>query len=127
MNPRVVQSLLKIARAACPTNKALRTAHVAFLLKKNRIAHIGWNKRKTHPQILKYPYRDGQGIHAELDVILKSGEEDLSNFSLVVVRFDRSGKIANSKPCRGCRSLLNQLSVKKVWYSNNNGDLVAEE
>jgi tRNA(Arg) A34 adenosine deaminase TadA len=124
MNRNVETVVKKIAFAMCPTNRELRTSHVAFLLKKGKVVHIGWNKRKTHPETLKHPYHLGEvGVHAELDVILKAGKEDLSGMDITVLRVDRNNKLANSKPCPGCTSILKQINVRSVSYSDKNGDI----
>ena len=79
MKPRILKKAVETAHALCPTNwKNVNNSHVAFLVKKNKIVKIGWNRKRTHPEISKHPYHDGYvGTHAELDVILKSGLEDL--------------------------------------------------
>ena len=106
----------------CPTNRELRTSHVSFLVKNGKIKHIGWNKHRTHPKSLNHPYHDGDVfLHAELDVCIKSEREDLSDFEIVVIRIDRNGKMCNSKPCRGCQSVLKQFGIKYVYYSTNIG------
>jgi len=75
MKPRILKRAVETARALCPTNwKNVNNSHIAFLVRKNKIIKIGWNRKRTHPEIVKHPYHDGYvGTHAELDVILKSG------------------------------------------------------
>lgn len=122
---RVVDKAISIAQSLCPTNRDLVTSHVSFLIKSNIIEKIGINKKRTHPIISKHPYHDGYvGIHAELDCILKSGKEDLSDYQLLVLRVDRKNKLNISKPCPGCRSIIDQFGIKDVWYSDNNGQIL---
>jgi len=122
---RVFQKALKIAYCLCPTNRDIRSSHIAFLIKSNIIEKIGINKRRTHPEISKHPYHDGHvGIHAELDCILKIDKEDLRDYKMLVLRVDRKNKLNMSKPCPGCLSLINQFNVGEVWYSDNNGQIV---
>jgi len=40
------------------------------------------------------------------------------------LRVDRTGKLANSKPCCGCQSVIQQFDVGEVWYSDNKGNVV---
>jgi len=122
---RVIKKAIDIAHALCPTNwKNVNNSHVAFLVKKNKIVKIGWNRKRTHPEISKHPYHDGYvGTHAELDVILKSGLEDLNDHSMIVLRVDRKGRLANSKPCPGCLSLLKSYNVEEVFYSDTEGNI----
>jgi hypothetical protein len=125
MKPRILIRAVETAHALCPTNwKNVNNSHIAFLVKKNKIVKIGWNRKRTHPEISKHPYHDGYvGTHAELDVILKSGLEDLNDHSMIVLRVDRKGRLANSKPCPGCLSLLKSYNVEEVFYSDTEGNI----
>jgi len=125
MKPRILKRAVETAHALCPTNwKNVNNSHIAFLVKKNKIIKIGWNRKRTHPEISKHPYHDGYvGTHAELDVILKSGLEDLNDHSMIVLRVDRKGRLANSKPCPGCLSLLKSYNVEEVFYSDTEGKI----
>ena len=125
MKPRILKRAVETAHALCPTNwKNVNNSHIAFLVKKNKIIKIGWNRKRTHPEISKHPYHDGYvGTHAELDVILKSGLEDLNDHSMIVLRVDRKGRLANSKPCPGCLSLLKSYNVEEVFYSDGEGKI----
>jgi tRNA(Arg) A34 adenosine deaminase TadA len=125
MKPRILKRAVETAHALCPTNwKNVNNSHIAFLVKKNKIVKIGWNRKRTHPEISKHPYHDGYvGTHAELDVILKSGLDDLNDHSMIVLRVDRKGRLANSKPCPGCLSLLKSYNVEEVFYSDTEGNI----
>ncbi len=125
MKPRILKRAIETAHALCPTNwKNVNNSHIAFLVKKNKITKIGWNRRRTHPEISKHPYHEGYvGTHAELDVILKSGEDNLEDHSMIVLRVDRKGRLANSKPCPGCLSLIKSYSLNNVYFSNTEGQI----
>jgi tRNA(Arg) A34 adenosine deaminase TadA len=125
MKPRILKRAVETAHALCPTNwKNVNNSHIAFLVKKNKIVKIGWNRKRTHPKISKHPYHDGYvGTHAELDVILKSGLDSLDDHSMIVLRVDRKGRLANSKPCPGCLSLLKSYNVDEVFYSDGEGKI----
>ena len=112
-------------------NFKCRCKHFSFIIKKNKILSIGTNNpRKTHPRNLKYKYTSREnndisefvGVHSELSAVLKFGFEDCTNFILVNTRVNAAGKIANSKPCKGCQNLIFQLNFKKVYYTNDSGD-----
>lgn len=122
---RVLDKANQIARSLCPTNREVRTSHIAFLIKSSIIQKIGTNKKRTHPATKSHPYHEGiVGIHAELDCLLKMDKEDLSDYSMLVIRVDNNGKLNMSKPCKGCQSLLQQFNVKEVWYSDSKGQIV---
>lgn len=137
MKKKTIAKTIEIAHAVCPINRqtGVRAAHVAFLIKKNKIVKIGWNKNRTHPKTKSFPYltrnnrkyeKVNVGIHAELDVIMKSGIEDLSNYQMVVLRVDGTGKLNNSRPCTGCASAIKQMGISNVFYSNSCGEVVHE-
>ena len=125
MKPRIIKRAIETAHTLCPTNwKNVNNSHIAFLVRKNKIVKIGWNRKRTHPEIAKHPYHEGYvGTHAELDVILKSGEEDLEDHSMIVLRVDRKGRLANSKPCPGCLSLIKSYNLSDVYFSNLEGKI----
>ena len=128
MNNKIIKRTVDIAMAMCPLNLEHRCSHIAFLIKSSKIVHIGTNSCRTHPETLKYDYKNHQlvGIHAELAVCMKSGKENLKDYKMVVLRVDRTGKLANSKPCCGCQSVIKQFNLDEVWYSNSNGDVVKQ-
>ena len=74
MNKKLAKRTIDIAMALCPLNIEHRCSHIAFLIKNSKIVHIGTNSMKTHPQVLKYAYKnhDRVGLHAELHACLKS-------------------------------------------------------
>ena len=125
MKNRIINKAIDIAHALCPTNwQNVNNSHIAFLVRKNKITKIGWNRKRTHPEIAKHPYHEGYvGTHAELDVILKSGEDDLYDHSMIVLRVDRKGRLANSKPCPGCLSLIKSYNLSDVYFSNLEGKI----
>jgi hypothetical protein len=125
MNKHLEMRTLELAKAMCPLNLEHRCSHIAFLIKSGKITHIGTNSVKTHPKILKFNYKKllNIGIHAELSVCMKSGKENLKNYKMVVIRIDRNNRIANSKPCSGCQSVIKQFNVGEVWYSTDTGSI----
>ena len=126
MNRKIISRTVDIAMALCPLNLEHRCSHIAFLIRCGKIIHIGTNSCKSHPETLKYAYKDHQkvGIHAELSVCMKSGKENLKDYSMVVLRVDRKGNLANSKPCCGCQSVIKQFNIGEVWYSDSKGEVV---
>ena len=111
-------------------NADLRCRHFSFILDRNRIISIGMNSTKTHPMNLKYNYVNKNkesisnivGTHAELNAVIKLGEEDCSRLTLVNTRINRNNLLDNSAPCSGCSDMIRQLSFKNVYYSNIKGN-----
>lgn len=112
-------------------NFKCRCKHFSFIVKKNKILSIGINNpKKTHPRNLKYNYTgrynnnisEVVGVHSELSAMVKYGFEDCTNCVLINTRVNAAGKIANSKPCKGCQSLISQFNFKRIYYTTDNGD-----
>jgi deoxycytidylate deaminase len=107
----------------------LRCRHFSFILDRNRIISIGLNSLKTHPLNLKYKYvnKNNQsisnivGTHSELSAVIKLGEEDCSDFTLINTRINRNNKLDFSAPCSGCCDMIKQLNFKYVFFSNSEG------
>lgn len=128
VNVKILNRMVEIAKAMCPNNVEHRCSHIAFLVKKNKILNIGWNKNKTVPITTKHPYHEGMvGRHAEVDVIFKSQREDLSGYKIVVLRVSKETKeLMMSKPCKGCASVIKQFGIDEIFYSNKDGKIVCE-
>jgi deoxycytidylate deaminase len=125
MNSRTLNRAIDIAKALHPTIRNMRSCHVAFLVFKGKIIKIGFNSPKTHPFNLQHPYhhRDNSnsGLHAELSVCLKMQQDDLSKYSLIVIRHNLNMELAESKPCLGCQSIIKQFGIADVYYSTSYG------
>jgi len=67
-------------------------------------------------------------IHAEMNAIYLANKQikNFKNATLVVVRYTKDGKLANSYPCNHCINLIKMCGIKTVYYSieDNNGSLV---
>ena len=130
MNNKIINRTIDIAMAMCPLKFEHRCSHIAFLIRKSKIKHIAFNSVKSHPFTEKYKYGRANhtglhvGLHAELNVCIKSNKEDLSDFKMIVLRVDRNGKLNNSKPCLGCQRVIKQFNVGEVWYSSHDGNVL---
>ena len=45
--------------------------------------------------------------------------------TLYIVRLSYNGTIHDSAPCKDCTKTLQQLGIKRIVYSNNDGDLTS--
>ena len=71
----------------------------------------------------EYPYP-----HAESDLISKLLHRYNSirtDWSIVVLRINREGKILLSKPCKNCQKILDALELKNIYYSDNDGNFIS--
>ena len=99
-----------------------RTYHIAAILRRNgRIVKIGENTSKTHPRF-KRQYDDGtwgSHMHAEMNVLrfAQAGDE------LEVMRFKKCDHtFSMAKPCSLCMCEIIRTGIKKIRYTNWNGE-----
>jgi len=45
---------------------------------------------------------------------------------IIVIRINKKLQLRNSRPCKDCIDELKQIGIRKVYYSNDNGDIVYE-
>jgi len=100
-----------------------RQYHLAAILRRNgKVVKIGENTSKTHPRFTR-TYADGNissHMHAEMNVLRfsKPGDE------LEVMRFNKSGDYVMAKPCTWCMSHILKSGIKRVKYTNEEGDWI---
>ena len=99
-----------------------RTYHIAAILRRRgTVIRIGENTNKTHPRF-KRQYVDGtwaSHMHAEMNVLrfAQPGDE------LEVMRFSKyDHELTMAKPCMLCLDQLRKAGIKKVKYTNWNGE-----
>jgi len=108
--------------------EALRSASAymvgAVVHSKSKILSSGHNQSsKTHPKAMN----DGHGVcvHAEHAALMGIQHYSQSNLEVTVVRIRRKdGEIAMSKPCASCMRLMESAGVKKIHYTDDDGNLV---
>lgn len=119
------KKLKKILRLSLEISKKsdLRSRHVSFLVKNNRILAVGFNRRKTHG----FAYRSGYKypfIHSELACLkaLRQNAYKARGSVLVNVRVSRDGKrYMLSRPCQTCLTLARQSGVRSVVFTDGRG------
>jgi hypothetical protein len=93
-------------------------------LKKAKILSYGFNQMGS--ELIP-------GIHAEEDAIRKLSplkNKRLTNINILVIRISGKNKLQSSKPCVNCIECMKQMpvrlgySIKNVYYSNDNGEIV---
>jgi deoxycytidylate deaminase len=132
--PSRFKRFIELAKSLPSYNRShdIRVHHVTFMCRKSKIIAIGINHPKTNVKNLKYDYinRNNEsiahscGTHSELSAIIQYGKEDCNDITFINVRIDRNGKANNSKPCRGCSSLLKQVGFKKLYYTDSTGSFI---
>jgi deoxycytidylate deaminase len=75
--------------------------------------------------------------HAEMDVLYKVLKKDkvhpfrdivdLSNYTIVVLRYGKDGHLRNSRPCNHCLDTMVKYRIKKIVYSKDDGSIAIEK
>lgn len=68
-------------------------------------------------------YEDGEmgyHLHAEMDLVKKIRGTSITEIN--VVRFSKRGVPTMAKPCKYCQHFLRENGIKKVHYTNWNGE-----
>lgn len=109
-----------------------RCRHFTFIVDGSRIVCTGTNTRKTHPANLRYGYvnRDMEsisglvGTHSEMKAVKVFGMERCRGLTLVNVRVDRKGRLAQSRPCGGCMDVIDKAGFREVFHTDTSGNFV---
>ncbi len=130
---RKVERTIEIARALKPTHQTGRVFHVTTLWNKSHLLSIGVNNyHRQHPAHRFSEYHsfkvfhraDYQArLHSEISALLKLGEEDLNGITLVNTRIMNDGKVGMAKPCPNCARVLEQLSCRNIFYTDEKGKI----
>lgn len=116
-----VRVVAKLHQLSMDNDVDLRCSHVAALYYKKRLLSLGTNQTKTHPLAFRLSgLQHKKYLHAEV-ACLKGIEGDLRRCTLYVVRADREGRLAQSKPCKHCSSYIRELGVGRVVHSVDKG------
>lgn len=107
--------------ASVAKRSILRIRVGAVVTKRRHIVSMGYNQKKTHPLIHKFPYDPHVGLHAEMDACFGIDTDMLSGSTIYIARLLRNNKTALSKPCEGCQALLKYFGIKNIIYSTDNG------
>ena len=111
--------------------KMLEQRHSGFnmgavvLDKKGCVLNYGFNSYvKTHTRMLYNPMYNCEQIfvHAECDAIYGVNYK-VEPHTIIVCRLNRRGEYMIAKPCQGCYLEIKKANIKKIYYTNENGEL----
>jgi deoxycytidylate deaminase len=113
-----IQTLRRIAQ-----NSPLQHKHGACLMKNNKIITIGYNKyiKKSLVNNIFVKFT----IHAEIDALCKLDKKLIKGHDILIIRISKS-HLKNSRPCNSCIEKLKSRGIRKVYYSNEYGNIVCE-
>lgn len=113
----------------------IRCNHFSFAIYKNRILSIARNSWKSHPENRRNPKVSDSGKRitdtkmscSEFLLLKKLKYTTNISFDKIVMvntRINRNGKLALSKPCNSCASLIEWAEVKSVYYTDDGGEFI---
>jgi deoxycytidylate deaminase len=113
----------------CCTGRNYR--HLSFLVWRNKILSVGFNSSNIHPKVQKMNiynnYADGseKGLHSEASALIvnyKGDIADLKYCTLVNTRISKTGQFGMSCPCISCQQLISFCGIKRVLFTNSQGE-----
>ena len=100
--------------------------HGAVLVKKGKIIQSGRNQYCGMERIRHFNSRIWS-IHAEMNILAGLPRNMTRGADIMVVRVNSRGDIVNSKPCHICMSMIKNAGCRKVFYSNDMGEISSEK
>jgi deoxycytidylate deaminase len=116
-----------LKKLASKSNMAYK--HAACLLKSDKLYTLGINKKlRSHfrTKLDSKPSVALISIHAELDCISNCNPKVCKGMDILVIRVNKSNKLLNSRPCNSCIEKLQKRGIRKVYYSDNDGNILSE-
>lgn len=57
----------------------------------------------------------------------KNIEQLPKNLDIIVLRYTLHGELSNSKPCKTCLQYIKTFNIRKVYYSDEEGNIKCEK
>jgi deoxycytidylate deaminase len=113
-----IDLLEKVAKTSDVIHK-----HASCLMKGDKIIAIGVNK---YFQVRVNQMQMNLCVHAEMNVFASTRLTQTKGMNILVIRINNNMMLRNSRPCNACIDKLKQKGIKKVYYSNADGQIVYE-
>jgi deoxycytidylate deaminase len=115
-----LKKLIKIASFS-----AISYKHAAALIYNNTIYSSGINKfiKTIKTKDNKTHYKT---MHAEINVFENFPKKNVKGMDILVIRINKSNILKNSRPCNQCIDELLKIGIRKVYYSDDNGNIISE-
>ena len=97
----------------------------AVVFKNSSILGSGHNAKRGHSIHPKYQAW-ADSLHAEQAALLGLDWAKLKGGSILVVRITRGNNFSLARPCQTCLGLLNHVGIKKLFYTNRQGNIEFE-
>jgi len=112
-----INRIFEIAKKLAKKSDHPRYRLGCVLMNKKHVIGLGFNAHRTHP---KSPHKY-KHIHAEFSAILGCEVSDLRDSVAYVYRENRNGVIGMAKPCPTCHKMLQDVGVKRIYYTDKDG------
>jgi hypothetical protein len=125
---KIIKKAIKLSYDRFQPNSYQRRYHFAIAFEVNKPIAIAQNNpikinHKAYKIGQKFniqKYQEFPYSHAESHLVSKlldTYNTIRSDWSLVVLRINRQGKILLSKPCNNCQSILDAVGFSKIYWS----------
>lgn len=84
------------------------------------VLSTGFNRIRNDPSVVEDEKYFHCTVHAEADAIRNAG--DTIGAKLFVARVTKGGNLALAKPCLRCMEVIRDNGIKKVYYTDENGE-----
>lgn len=120
----------KVAREVSKLSDFSRINVGCVVVDGKRILSSGYNSNKTNPTQQRYNRcrhfdpRFPAKVHAEisaLNPLIGKKEVDFSRLKIFVYRELQTGELALARPCPSCMKLIQDLGIKKIFYTTSDG------
>ena len=133
---KIIAKTIKKAYQNWKPCRAIRTYHYAAAFDNNKMIGFAQNNPiKFDAKAFRMgemfnirTYKEYPYPHAESHLISKLLHRHntiCTNWSIVVLRINREGRILLSKPCKNCQKILDALDLKNIYYSIDGGKFVS--
>lgn len=124
-----MREFLRIAKKEAEKSDAHQQMS-ALVIYKGKIISCAHNSLKTNPTQYKINKDSIHSTHAEIAAITRimSSRKDIDwgRTKLLVYRKRRNQEYGLAKPCPICSQLINQMGIKHLYYTCNDGHVAHE-
>ena len=100
----------------------------AVIFKGSRIISSGHNGIRSVSEIKNKYKKYENSLHAEQAALMGIDWHKVKGCSILVLKISPSKKIlGNARCCSMCKSILDHVGIKHIYYSNKNGEIIEYE
>jgi|SRR5581483_2218361 len=104
-----------------------KSKHFCFIFKNGSLCTFGLNCRiffQTKDGKTKYSKHAEEVAIDRLKALTRNTRFNPRHYSIVNIRINSKGELRNSKPCSGCKSIIDEIGIKKVYASTDAGNII---